>query len=137
MPYPVATKDKDLPSAKKSVEKISQIAEKEGLKAKTLTLRGTPYNVIVETAEKKNADVIVVGSHGRTGLFAKYGTPYLTKLYVMPSSLRLRRRRGYRSCSILSSTTVPRWSSPALLSGLSTSYNIPVPPRWMCRGVAV
>ena len=67
----IATKDKDFPSAKKSVEKISQIAEKEGLKAKTLTLRGTPYNVIVETAEKKNADVIVVGSHGRTGLFAK------------------------------------------------------------------
>jgi len=64
----VVTKDKDLPAAKKSVEKISQIAEKEGLKAKTLTPRGTPYNVIVETAEKKNADVIVVGSHGRTGL---------------------------------------------------------------------
>jgi nucleotide-binding universal stress UspA family protein len=64
----VATKDKNLPSAKKSVEKISRIAEKEGLKAKTLTLRGTPYNVIVETAGKKNADVIVVGSHGRTGL---------------------------------------------------------------------
>ncbi|HYA11806.1 MAG TPA: universal stress protein [Thermodesulfovibrionales bacterium] len=64
----VATKDKDLLSAKKSVEKISQIAEKEGLKSKTMTPRGTPYNVIVETAEKKNADVIVVGSHGRTGL---------------------------------------------------------------------
>ena len=64
----IATKDKDLPSAKKSVEKISQIAEKEGLKSKTMTPRGTPYNVIVETAEKKNADVIVVGSHGRTGL---------------------------------------------------------------------
>jgi nucleotide-binding universal stress UspA family protein len=64
----VATKDKNLPSAKKSVEKISLIAEKEGLKAKTLTLRGIPYNVIVETAGKKNADIIVVGSHGRTGL---------------------------------------------------------------------
>jgi nucleotide-binding universal stress UspA family protein len=64
----VATKDKNLPSAKKSVEKISRIAEKEGLKAKTLTLRGIPYNVIVETAGKKNADIIVVGSHGRTGL---------------------------------------------------------------------
>lgn len=64
----VATKDKDLQSAKKSVEKISQIAEKEGLKVKTLTPRGIPYNVIVETAEKKNADIIVVGSHGRTGI---------------------------------------------------------------------
>jgi len=64
----VTTKDKDLLSAKKSVEKISQIAEREGLKSKTLTPRGTPSNVIVETAEKKNADVIVVGSHGKTGL---------------------------------------------------------------------
>jgi nucleotide-binding universal stress UspA family protein len=64
----VVTKDKDLPSAKKNVGKISRMAKKEGLKAKTLTLRGTPYNVIVEAAGKKNADVIVVGSHGRTGL---------------------------------------------------------------------
>jgi nucleotide-binding universal stress UspA family protein len=64
----VATKEKNLPDAKKSVEKISQVAVKEGLKVKTLTPRGIPYEVIVKTAEQKNADVIVIGCHGRTGL---------------------------------------------------------------------
>jgi nucleotide-binding universal stress UspA family protein len=64
----VATKEKNLPAAKKSVDKVSKMAEKEDIKVDTLTPRGTPYEVIVKTAEKKNADVIVVGSHGRTGL---------------------------------------------------------------------
>jgi nucleotide-binding universal stress UspA family protein len=64
----VATKEKNLPAAKKSVDKISNLAKKEDIKVDTLTLRGMPYEVIVKTAEKKKADVIVVGSHGRTGL---------------------------------------------------------------------
>lgn len=64
----VATKENDLPAARKSVDKIKQIAEKENLKVETLTLRGIPYDVIVKTADKKNADIIVVGSHGRTGI---------------------------------------------------------------------
>ncbi|MEW6416758.1 MAG: universal stress protein [Nitrospirota bacterium] len=64
----VATKDKNLPAAKKSVNEVKKIAEKEGIKIEVLTPKGTPYEVIVETAEKKDADVIFVGSHGRTGI---------------------------------------------------------------------
>jgi len=64
----VATKNANLPAAKKSVDKVRQVAEKEGLKVETLTPKGTPYQVIVNTAERKNTDLIVVGSHGRTGL---------------------------------------------------------------------
>jgi len=64
----IAAKSKNLPAAKKSVNKIKDLAEKEGIKVKALTLRGTPYEVIVKTAKEKNADLIVVGSHGRTGL---------------------------------------------------------------------
>jgi nucleotide-binding universal stress UspA family protein len=64
----VATKNANLPNAKKSVEKIRRDAEKEKIKVETLTPKGMPYKVIVDTAERKNADLIVVGSHGRTGL---------------------------------------------------------------------
>lgn len=64
----VASKNANLPAAKKSVDKIKENAEREGIKVKTLTPRGTPYEVIVKTAKEKDADVIVVGSHGRTGI---------------------------------------------------------------------
>jgi nucleotide-binding universal stress UspA family protein len=65
----VATKTKNLPVAKKSAEKIADLAEKEGVKkVKALTGRGMPYEVIVKTAKDKNADLIVIGSHGRTGM---------------------------------------------------------------------
>jgi nucleotide-binding universal stress UspA family protein len=64
----VATKDKNLPAAKKSVEKARKIAEREGLKVEALTPKGMPYEIIVKTAGKKKADLIVVGSHGRTGI---------------------------------------------------------------------
>jgi nucleotide-binding universal stress UspA family protein len=64
----VSTKTKNIPSAKKSVEKIKEKAEKDGLKVKTFTPRGMPYELVVKTAKDKKAGVIVVGSHGRTGL---------------------------------------------------------------------
>jgi nucleotide-binding universal stress UspA family protein len=64
----VAKKNENLPAAKKSVDMVKKVAEKEGIKVETLTPRGAPYEVIVKTAEKKNADVIVIGCHGRTGL---------------------------------------------------------------------
>jgi K+-sensing histidine kinase KdpD len=46
----VATKDKNLPAAKKSVEKARKIAEREGLKVEALTPKGMPYEIIVKTA---------------------------------------------------------------------------------------
>jgi nucleotide-binding universal stress UspA family protein len=64
----VAKKDENLPVAKESVDKVRQNAERENIKVEALTLKGMPYDVIVETAKQKNADVIIVGSHGRTGL---------------------------------------------------------------------
>ena len=66
MALSVATKDTNLPAAKESAEKVRQLADKEGVKAESLALKGTPYEVIVNTAEQNNADLIVVGSHGRT-----------------------------------------------------------------------
>ena len=37
-------------------------------KAKQLLVVGTPVTRIVEVAEKKQVDMIIIGSHGRTGL---------------------------------------------------------------------
>jgi nucleotide-binding universal stress UspA family protein len=64
----VATKDTNLAAAKESVEKVRQLADREGVKVESLAFKGMPYEVIVDTAVKKGADLIVVGSHGRTGV---------------------------------------------------------------------
>jgi len=64
----VAARDANLGAAKESVERVKQIAEKEGIKVESLALGGIPYEVIVKTADQKGAGLIVVGSHGRTGV---------------------------------------------------------------------
>jgi nucleotide-binding universal stress UspA family protein len=64
----VASSDAEIGSAIDNVNKISKIAEKEGLKIKSIVAKGKPYEAIVETSKQKEADLIVVGSHGRTGL---------------------------------------------------------------------
>jgi len=53
-----------LKSAQKALEKA--VAAK--IKAKVEVHVGDAYEMIVDTAKKKKADVIVMGSHGRTGL---------------------------------------------------------------------
>ncbi len=60
--------DEEMISARDNVKKIVDIAEKEGIKTEGLTVQGNPYEGIVEIAKQKHADLIVVGSHGRTGL---------------------------------------------------------------------
>mgnify|MGYP000034623863 CR=1 FL=1 len=60
--------DEEMILAKDNVKKIVGLAEKEGVKTEGLTAIGKPYEAIVETAKRKHADLIVVGSHGRTGL---------------------------------------------------------------------
>jgi nucleotide-binding universal stress UspA family protein len=47
---------------------VRELIEREGIKVEALTLKGEPYEVIVNTAKQKNAGLIVVGSHGRTGM---------------------------------------------------------------------
>ncbi len=50
------------------VEDMKKRAEAEGIKAEAIVDEGEPYEVIVNTAKEKNADIIVMGSHGRTGI---------------------------------------------------------------------
>jgi nucleotide-binding universal stress UspA family protein len=51
-----------------NVEKARRLGEKEGLKVEAVTEVGRHYEVIVQRAEEKNIDLIVMGSHGKTGL---------------------------------------------------------------------
>jgi len=64
----VASSDAEIASAKGNVNKVSEAAEKEGIKIKSVVANGKPYELIVETSKQERADLIVVGSHGRTGL---------------------------------------------------------------------
>jgi len=62
-----ATKER-IQIANDAVQEIKQNAEKENIKAETAVLTGDPAETIVEFAKDKNADIIVMGSHGRTGV---------------------------------------------------------------------
>ncbi|MEW6162283.1 MAG: universal stress protein [Nitrospirota bacterium] len=63
----VAKRDENLPAAKESVDMVRKVAEKEGIKVEALTPKGLPFEAIVNIAKQKNAGLIVVGNHGRTG----------------------------------------------------------------------
>ncbi|MFZ6006451.1 MAG: universal stress protein [Nitrospirota bacterium] len=64
----VAKTDALLNEAKANVEKVKGDAEKRGIKAEPLARVGRPYETILKTAEERNADLIVMGTHGRTGI---------------------------------------------------------------------
>jgi hypothetical protein len=50
------------------IRKIKEKAEAEGVKSEGLIMTGKPYEAILQVAEDRKADLIVMGSHGRTGL---------------------------------------------------------------------
>ncbi len=51
------------------LDSIKVRAEKEGIPCETLAHQGEePFQFIVDEAKKKKVDMIVMGSHGRTGL---------------------------------------------------------------------
>ncbi len=54
---------------KRHVDLVKNRAKKEGISCETVVHQGEePYRFIVDEAKKKKADMIVMGSHGRTGL---------------------------------------------------------------------
>ncbi len=54
--------------AKNDLDALKVRAEKEGVSAETFIQEGDPYRVIVDLAEELKSDVIILGSHGRTGM---------------------------------------------------------------------
>jgi nucleotide-binding universal stress UspA family protein len=85
----VAKKDENLPAAKEFVDMVKKAAEKEGIKVEALIRKGVPHEVIVNTGAQEDVGLIVVGSHGRTGI---------TKLFMGSVTERV---IGHAKCAVL------------------------------------
>jgi nucleotide-binding universal stress UspA family protein len=64
----VASSDAEIASAKDNVNKVVEAAEIKGIKTAPVVTTGKPYEAIIEASKQNKTDLIVVGSHGRTGL---------------------------------------------------------------------
>ncbi len=64
----VVRSESESEEAKANVNKVLEMAQKEGLSAEALTPLGRSYDVIVETAGGRGVDLIVMGTYGKTGL---------------------------------------------------------------------
>ena len=57
-------------AAERYVGEIKKLCEKNDVRSKTVIMTGHPVEEIVKEAEKSKADLIVMGSHGRSALAA-------------------------------------------------------------------
>lgn len=55
-------------SASKTLENAKKIFDDLNINTKTILLEGNAGDLILETAEKENCDLIAIGSHGSSGL---------------------------------------------------------------------
>lgn len=55
-------------SAKKEIEKFMNKKSREGIEVENMVVSGTPFLEIIRTAREKSIDLIVIATHGRTGL---------------------------------------------------------------------
>lgn len=55
-------------NAETSMRKLLQRLKKHAIKIKSLLLRGAAHDQVIKAARKHQADIIVIGTHGRTGL---------------------------------------------------------------------
>lgn len=55
-------------SAADAVDRIAQLGEEAGCPVETTVLEGVPHDAILDYADDVDADVVVMGTHGRSGL---------------------------------------------------------------------
>lgn len=60
--------DQEMQSAEKNAKAVKEAAQKAGVDVQAFVMSGKPADAIIEIAKDKSADLVVVGSHGRTGL---------------------------------------------------------------------
>ncbi len=60
--------ENELRAAESGLKSAREFAHKENVGYESMILAGRPYDVIISSAREKGADLIVMGSHGRTGL---------------------------------------------------------------------
>jgi nucleotide-binding universal stress UspA family protein len=66
--YPAGVTENQLNQAHELTNRASQKLRTAGFKVESAACRGDARAGIIDTAEEWNADLIVIGSHGRTGL---------------------------------------------------------------------
>ena len=59
-------------AAEEYARKIKEICDENGVRSKILVTSGHPAEEITKEAESSNADLIVIGSHGRSALKAAF-----------------------------------------------------------------
>jgi len=60
--------EKEMHVAEKNAKTVKDVAQKEGVEVQAFVMSGKPADAIIEIAKEHGADLIVLGSHGRTGL---------------------------------------------------------------------
>ena len=60
--------DQEMHNAEKNARAVKEAAQKEGVNAQAFVMSGKPADAVMEIAKDQKADLVVVGSHGRTGL---------------------------------------------------------------------
>jgi nucleotide-binding universal stress UspA family protein len=55
-------------AAQKQLDRLGRSAQSAGVRAAGALLTGAPHDQIVRAARSRRADVVVLGTHGRTGL---------------------------------------------------------------------
>ena len=60
--------DQEMMAAEKNAKAVKDAALKEGVNAQAFVMSGKPADAIMEIARDQSADLVVAGSHGRTGL---------------------------------------------------------------------
>jgi nucleotide-binding universal stress UspA family protein len=53
--------------AERALVSLVETARKEGINARSILLRGSPFQAIADAAGNEHADLVVMGTHGRTG----------------------------------------------------------------------
>ncbi len=64
----VAQGDRELKTAEEIVRKLEAAAQRQGVAVKPLVLKGRPDSAICKAAQDQKVNLIILGSHGRTGL---------------------------------------------------------------------
>jgi len=60
--------DQEMQVAEKNAKAVKDAAQKAGVDAQAFVMSGKPADAVIEISKDKFADLVVVGSHGRTGL---------------------------------------------------------------------
>ena len=54
--------------ATRHLKRLQARAQKAGVRGRTLLLRGSPHEALARAARSRRADLLVLGTHGRTGM---------------------------------------------------------------------